>query len=203
MKCRKAAGSDGIPVEVYKTDDPLLVDHLLAIFEKVWHEQVVPADLKNSTIVNIFKNKGDRATCGNYRGISLLSIAGKILSRVLLNRLLPVAETFLPESQCGFRPGRGTTDMIFAARQLQEKAREHNQEIHMVFIDLTKAFDSVNRDALWLVMEKAGCPPKFLEVVRQLHTGMQGRVSNEGSASDAFPIRTGVKQGCLLAPILF
>ena len=58
---------------------------------------------------------------GNYRGISLLSIAGKILARILLNRILPLAEEVLPESQCGFRPTRGTTDMVFVARLLQEK----------------------------------------------------------------------------------
>ena len=153
--------------------------------------------------MNIYKNKGDRTVCGNYRGISLLSIAGKILSRILLNRLLPEAESFLPESQCGFRPARGTPDMIFVARQLQEKAKEHHCDLHMVFIDLTKAFDSVNRDALWIVMRKFGCPPKFVEIVRQLHQDMQGKVLNEGNLSDAFPVKTGVKQGCVLAPTLF
>ena len=69
-------------------------------------------------LVMIFK-VGDRSECGNYRGISLLSIMGKIITRILLNRLLPFAEELLPESQCGLRPQRATTDMIFAARQMQ------------------------------------------------------------------------------------
>lgn len=203
LKAKKAPGEDGIPAEVYKLCDPHVLDHLLAVFEKIWEEEVVPQDLKDATIVNIYKNKGDRTVCGNYRGISLLSIAGKILSRILLNRLLPVAESFLPESQCGFRPSRGTGDMIFVARQLQEKAREQNCDLHMVFIDLTKAFDSVNREALWAVLRKFGCPAKFVEIVKQLHLDMNGKINHEGDVSEIFPIKTGVKQGCVLAPTLF
>ena len=93
--------------------------------------------------------------------------------------------------------------MIFVARQLQEKAKEQHRELHMVFIDLTKAFDSVNREALWLVLSRLGCPRKFVNIIRQLHEGMEGRILHEGSSSDIFPIRTGVKQGCILAPTLF
>ncbi len=69
----------------------------------------------------IFK-KGGKAECGNYRGISLLSTIGKVLARVLENRLLPLSDEILPESQCGFRLSRGRADMIFTARQLQENA---------------------------------------------------------------------------------
>ena len=100
-------------------------------------------------IVHIYKKKGNRQSCDNHRGISLLSIAGKILARVLLNRLLDHLEQgHLPESQCGFRSGRGTTDMIFAARQLQEKCIEQHQDLYMTFVDLTKAFDTVSRAGL-------------------------------------------------------
>ena len=98
--------------------------------------------------MTIFK-KGSRTECGNYRGISLLSVAGKILAKVLLNRLQPLSESIIPETQCGFRPGRGTTDRIFSARQVQEKCREQGRDLCLAFIDLTKAFDSVNREALW------------------------------------------------------
>ncbi|XP_064091612.1 uncharacterized protein LOC135205178 [Macrobrachium nipponense] len=77
-------------------------------------------------------------------GIALLSVAGKVLARILTTRLTPLAEKILPESQCGFRPARGTTDMVFSARQLQEKCREQPKPLTMGFIDLTKAFDSMN-----------------------------------------------------------
>ena len=72
----------------------------------------MPPDLRDTTIVSLYKNKGSRSECGNYRGIALLSIAGKILARILLNRLVKkISEENLPEAQCGFRPGRSTVDM--------------------------------------------------------------------------------------------
>ncbi|KAL3059301.1 hypothetical protein OYC64_011261 [Pagothenia borchgrevinki] len=159
MKNNKAAGPDGIPTEVLKKGGPDLLKHIHALLLKIWEEEEIPAQLRDALIVSIFK-KGDRADCGNYRGISLLSTIGKALARVLANRLTPLSESILPESQSGFRPNRGTTDMIFTTRQLQEKCREQNQPLYMAFIDLTKAFDSVNCQALWLVLAKIGCPEK-------------------------------------------
>ena len=97
--------------------------------------------------------------CDNYRGISLLAIAGQILARVLLNRLIVHLEHgLLPESQCRFRGGRETVDMIFAARQLQEKCQEQYDYLSITLIDLTNPFDTVCRDGLWQIMEKFGCP---------------------------------------------
>ena len=121
------------------------------LFRKIWKEESVPQDFKDALIVHIYKRKGDRACCDNHRGVTLLSIASKVLARVLLNRLTEhvFSNDIIPDSQCGFRKGRGTSDMIFTIRQLQEKCREQLQELYMVFIDLTKAFDTVNRRALW------------------------------------------------------
>ena len=71
---------------------------------------------------------------------------------------------------------RGTIDMIFTARQLQEKCQEQNVDLYMTFVDLTKAFDTVSRDGLWKIMAKFGCPPRYIAMVRQFHDGMQARV---------------------------
>ena len=163
----------------------------------------MPADLKDAEIVSIFK-KGDRSVCGNYRGISLLSIVGKVIARLLLNRLLPLAEEILPESQCGFRPQWGTIGMVFTLRQLQEKCREQQRPLYLAFVDLTKAFDSVDRSTLRRLLVQVGCPEKFVSMVKLLHEGMRARVRcDNGTTTDAFPINTGVKQGCVLAPTLF
>ncbi|BHF73860.1 hypothetical protein SprV_0401694400 [Sparganum proliferum] len=109
----------------------------------------------------------------------------------------------LPESQCGLRRNRGTTDMIFAARQLQEKCQEMRTHLYSTFVDLTKAFDTVNREGLWKIMQKFGCPERFIAMVRQLHDGMMARVTDNGAVSEAFAVTNGVKQGCVLAPTLF
>ncbi|XP_076058625.1 uncharacterized protein LOC143035642 [Oratosquilla oratoria] len=87
-----------------------------------------------------------------------------------------ITETNHPESQCGFRKLRSTTDTVFCLSQLQEKAREQKKYIFIAFVDLTKAFDTVNRPLLWLLLEKMGVPPKFLFVLKGLHEGMQARI---------------------------
>nr|VZI06233.1 unnamed protein product [Spirometra erinaceieuropaei] len=118
------------------------------------------------------ERKGNRQVCDNHRGISLLNIAGKIFARILLNCLNNHLEQgLLPESQCGFRRHRGTTDTIFAARQLQEKCQGMRTHLYSTFVDLTKAFDTVNREGLWKIMQKFGCPERFTQMVRQLHDG--------------------------------
>ncbi|BHF70896.1 hypothetical protein SprV_0401394900 [Sparganum proliferum] len=142
----KAPGSDAIPAEVYKHGGPQLMDHLTALFQEMWRQGEVPQDFKDATIVHLYKRKGNRQICDNHRGISLLNIAGKIFARILLNRLNNHLEQgLLPESQCGFRRHRGTTDTICAARQLQEKCQEMRTHLYSTFVDLTKAFDTVNR----------------------------------------------------------
>ena len=119
----------------------------------------MPQDLRDAVIVSLYKNKGVKPDCSNYRGITLLSVAGKILARVL-DKLIPtIAEENLSESQCGFRENRGTTDMIFVLHQLQVKCRKQNMGLYAAFIDLTKAFSTVSRDELWKVQLKLGCPP--------------------------------------------
>nr|VZI14696.1 unnamed protein product [Spirometra erinaceieuropaei] len=180
------------------------MDHLTALFQEIWRQGEVPQDFKDATIVHLYKRKGNRQVCDNHRGISLLNIAGKIFARILLNRLNNHLEQgLLPESQCGFRCHRGTTDMIFAARQLQEKCQEMRTHLYSTFVDLTKAFDTVNREGLWKIMQKFDCPERFTQMVRQLHDGMMARVTDNGAVSEAFAVTNGVKQGCVLAPTLF
>ncbi|BHF74281.1 hypothetical protein SprV_0401736600 [Sparganum proliferum] len=93
--------------------------------------------------------------------------------------------------------------MIFAARQLQEKCQEMRTHLYSTFVDLKKVFDRVNREGLWKIMPKFGCPERFTQMARQLHDGMMARVMDNGAVSEAFAVTNGVKQGCALAPTLF
>ena len=112
------------------------------------------------------------------------------------------AADHIPESQCGFRAKRSTTDMVFTLRQLQEKCREQNKGLYITFVDLTKTFDTVSRKGLWLIMKRLGCAQKFLNMVIQLYEVQYGQI-RLNDLSEPFPITNGVKQGCVLAPTLF
>ena len=196
-------GKDSIPADVYRAGGPQLINKITRLMEKIWEKGEVPQDFKDASIVSLFK-QGKKTLCDNYRGISLLSVAGKILARVILNRINHhITDVVCSESQCGFRKGRGTIDMIFCLRQLQEKSREHRTPLYMAFVDLTKAFDTVSRTALWIVLQKLGIPNQMRKIIISFHEGMMGQVIQNGEISDPFSIANGTKQGCVLAPLLF
>ena len=192
------------PTEVYKEGGTALTDKLHQLFQLIWQHETVPQDFKDASIIHLYKCKGNHQACDNHCGISLLSITGKALARVLLNCLIVHLERgLLPESHCGFWKEHRTMDMVFAARQLQEKCQEQNADLYSTYVDLTKAFDTVSRDGLWRIIAKYGYPQKFITIVQQLHDGMFARVQDNGEISQPFPVSNGVKQGCVLAPTLF
>lgn len=196
----KSPGPDGIPPEVFKEGGDAIAVKLTELMQLLWEEGSVPQDFKDANIIHLYKNNGNKASCDNHRGISLLSIAGKIMARVILNRInLHLLDDIVSESQCGFRSNRGTVDMIFAVRQIQEKCREQNRNLYLLFIDLIKAFDTVNREGLWAILSKLGCPKKFVNIISSFHNGMKARIVENGSTSDPFPVTNSVKQGCVLA----
>ena len=111
----------------------------------------------------------------------------------------------MPEEQCGFRPHRSTTGTMFAVRRLQELGRKARAPLlFLCFIDLQKAYDSVDRTLLWQVLARFGTPPQMIEVIRQFHDGMRACVrSDDGRCSERFEVAQGFRQGCLLSPLLF
>ena len=94
-----------------------------------------------------------------------MDVVGKVIARVLQDRLQQLAEKRLPESQCDLRKGQGCTDMIFTVRQIAEKAREHQAKTFFPFIDLRKGYDSVPHEALWLTLAKLGVPESTIQLV--------------------------------------
>lgn len=200
----KAPGLDGLPVELLTCGGENVAKAIHKFIKHSWEGNPIPQDWVDGILVSLFKGKGSKSVCDNYRGITLLESVGKVLARLLLNRLTDnICPLIIPETQCGFRSGRGTNDMIFSVRQLQEKCIEQHMPLYQVFVDLTKAFDTVNRNALWRVLEKVGCPPDFVRMITELHRDMKARFTFNGTLSDEIPIDNGVKQGDILAPTLF
>jgi hypothetical protein len=113
----------------------------------IWNKEEQTEERKESIIVPIH-NKRDKTDCNNYRGISLLPTTYKILSNILLSRLIPYAEKIIRDHQGGFQHNRLTNDHIFCIRQILENKWEHNEAMHRLFIDFKKAYDSVRRKAL-------------------------------------------------------
>ncbi len=202
LRNARATGEDGICAELLKAGGEPMVAWMTELIQSVWRSETIPQEWKDATLVPLFKKK-DRLLCDNYRGIALLSVPGKVLTLVLLNRLQQKVESKLLEAQCGFRPGRRTTDQIWLTRQLIERVHEYQSTMRLCFVDLTKAYDSVNREALVAVLRHYGASKKVASLVAELNSGTFCRVRSGGGLSEAFEVSTGVRQGCGLSPLLF
>ena len=148
LRSGKAPGLDGISLEMLSLGEDASIHWLKSIFDAIRATESVPTDWHSQLIMPLHK-KGSRTICDNYRGIALFSIPSKVFAKAILNWLKPRAKQLLRESQCGFRRGRGCGDQLLSLRMLMEKAREYNHPIYACFIDLKKAYDSINRDSLW------------------------------------------------------
>ena len=205
MKKNKAPGPDGLNAELLHllTLPNLRVfhDHVLRVWTRV---MPMPVEWKAGYIVPLPK-KGDLTDCGNWRGITLLSVPGKIFARIIAARLYSYAESsqLLPEWQCGFRNGRSTIDMVFALRMILETALHKRLPMYLLFIDLVKAYDSVARAGLWKVLKSKGVPDDLLDLIKLYYSEKLACVSTEGILSSDFELHTGLGQGCCLAPLLF
>ena len=163
----------------------------------------VPQEWADATIIPIPK-KGNLSDCNNWRGIALPDVVGKVVARVIQERLQRPAEQELPESQCGFRKGRSCSDMIFTVGQLMEKATEHRAKQFLLFVDMKKAYDSVPRTALWRALEKLGVPDLVIAIIRSFHQGMKAMVRISGELlAEEIDVENGLRQGCTMAPVLF
>ena len=205
----KTKGPNELPAELLKLE---LSDSSHKIFlafhgiiVAVWMTGEVPQEWKDATI-NVLRKKKYRTECSNYRGLSLVAHAGKVLLRIVANRLGDFCEEagILPEEQCGFRPPRSTTDMMLVVRRLQKLGRTSNTSLEICFIDMAKAYDSVDRVLLWEVLARFGVPPRMIKAIRMFHDGMRACVQLDDRDFLAwFNVCQRLRQGCVLSPLLF
>jgi hypothetical protein len=159
----------------------------------IWNKEELSHQWKESIVVLIHK-KGDKTDCSNYRGISMLSTSYKILSNILLSRLIPYADEIIGDYQCGFRRNSSTTDQIFYILKILEKKREYNGTAHQLFIDFKKAYDSVRMEGLYNILIEFGIPRKLVGLIKMCLHETYSRVRIGKNLSDKFTIRNGLKQ---------
>ena len=199
------SGTDVISVELLQyANSQFLVPAVYHIITRIWETLEIPQSFLDLTLCSIFK-KGDKTLCKNQRGISLISYVSKVLTLLINSRMYLYCEkiAILPESQCGFREKRSTVDMIFTAKLLQQSCREKQVPLYMAFLDITKAYDSVDRQTLWKILEAIGIPPKILGIIRLLYGKTKYRIKLNGKLSEPFVVKQGLKQGCPAACLLF
>ena len=202
LKNGKAAGCDNIPPEAIKAGEDTSEEVLLDLCNRIWSEEKMPEGWKKGLLIKLPK-KGDLSYCKNWRGIMLLNMASKVFCRVILEHIKTALDGKLREEQAGFRAGRSCTDEIATLRIIVEQSIEWQSSLYINFIDFEKAFDSISREVLWKLLRHYGMPDKMVTIIRVLYEGFSAQVVHNGQRTQPFNMRTGVRQGCLLSPLLF
>jgi len=135
--------------------------------------------------------------------MALISHASKVMLKILQARLQQYVNRELPDVQAGFRKDRGTRDQIANIRWIMEKAREFHKNIYFCFIDYAKAFDCVDHNKLWKILQEMGIPDHLICLLRNLYAGQEATVRIGHGTTDWFQIGKGVRQGCILSLSLF
>ena len=133
-----------------------------------WKLGKTPKDWQTGVIIPIYK-KNNREEYRNYRGISLLSLPGKVYAKCLERKCREIVESKLKDGQCGFRPGRSTAGQIFTLRQIVEKSWEYAKDVSSCFVDLEKAYYRVPRDKLWRVLHEYGIDGHLLMAIKSFY----------------------------------
>ena len=204
-KPKKSAGPDNISNEILKHTYPDCSSFILNALNNVFKKtHTFPSEWTSSAIIPIHK-KGDTNSCDNYRSIWLTSLFSKIYTAVLDKRLGVFTNTnnIIPEEQAGFREGYSTIDHIFSLYAMIQKQFTKDRKLYVCFVDYKKAFDSVNREALFKILECNGISGDYLKAIKSIYKSVLAAVKKDGKLSEYFDCPSGLKQGCLLSPKLF
>ncbi len=206
LACRKATGCDQVPIEAFRASGQAKLD-LFALLRRIWCEEDVPDEMVICELVVIYK-KGSPDDFANYRCLGMLTHAYKVLSCLLLKRMLEEVENYLPESQAGFRKLRSTRDNILLLATLMDAVLESQGTCVVTFIDLVAAVDSVSHKFLESALFEAGASDKSRAIFRAIYGKSTARVrvrtaGGEEVNSPSFPVSRRVIQGDIFSPLCF
>lgn len=205
LKNNKAPGSDNIINEFIKNSGANMINVYVKLLNLVLHTGIIPEVWTEGLIVPIYKKKGDINDANNYRGITMLSCLSKLLTSCINERLSEYVNEadILGEDQAGFRNGYSTADHIFSLKALIDLFLFQKKRLYAAFVDYQKAFDSVQRNLLWVKLLSYNINGNLLNVVRNLYKNAKSCIMINNVKSDYFNCSVGVRQGENLSPLLF
>lgn len=204
MQKFKAPGPDNIPIEILNALPKDAKDALLTLLNKSLRLKKIPESWKKCNMTYLPK-KGDLTKMENYRAISLLNCQYKIYTQILNTRLKKFLEEnkYFSKSQNGFRKGKTPISCAKALIAAIEDAKQFTKEIHVLYIDIKKAFDSVEHWAIEHALRRYNVDPCFIEIIRNLFVGITTKINLPFGTSPEIDVSIGVRQGDTISPLLF
>lgn len=203
-KKKKAPGPDGITYEFYLVHFELLKQDLLRLFNGFLDNTMVPIENFADGVITLIPKNGRAKDLVNFRPISLLNTDYKIFTKLIANRISPNIGEVIEEGQTAVVPGKSCVDNLDIMRTLVIKAQQYKtMKFALLSVDLEKAFDVVNHNRLWEILEKFGLPHPIITVIKRLYADAASRVLVKGSLTKSIRIKRSVRQGCPLSMILF
>uniref|UniRef100_A0A8D8LPD3 Craniofacial development protein 2 n=1 Tax=Cacopsylla melanoneura TaxID=428564 RepID=A0A8D8LPD3_9HEMI len=202
-KNRKAVGIDNIHIEVLKelkTEKGILT--LVKLINEVYKTGIIPDDWLKSTFITLPK-KLNAQNCNEFRTISLMSHVIKVVLRVIHSRIYEKCEEGISETQFGFRSGFGTREALLTYNVLMQKCKEMNVDVYTCFIDYEKAFDRVKHEKLIEILKSKKIHDWDIRLIANLYWKQIANIKVESDLSSGVVIKRGVRQGCILSPLLF
>ena len=187
-------------LQISVTSD-IFIDLLVEFYTEIWLTKTVPAHFGRGRITSIFKNKGSAKDPTKYRGITVSSVIGTVLVKIILKRLLPFYDMSLDEGQMGFRPNRGTTDGIYCLKRVQQWAVRQQKEVYCLMVDLSAAFDHLHRKWLFTAVRLLlGQDSTMVEILESIYNQTTCYLDNP---KKDFKTTVGVRQGGCESPYLY
>ncbi|MFH4979474.1 hypothetical protein AB6A40_006183 [Gnathostoma spinigerum] len=202
LKRGKAAGDDDVYPDLIKFLPPSALQKLQKLLQQCWETQKIPDEWRNAIVVSLHK-KGSVTDPENYRGISLLPVVYKVLERIIADRLCTYTECTVREEEAGSGPGRSTVDHIFAIRRMIEQRNKYGQSTYIAVLDFACAFDSPCRERIYDLLRADGVPSKNIHMIKDMISNTTVTVRTRAGTSRKFLVDTGVRQGSVLAPMLY
>ena len=200
----KSGKSSDIPIHVIKQSSQIIAPHLVNYFNTCLREGFFPEELKTGRISPIYK-KDDEQLLENYRPVSTLPVFGKILEKLIFNRVYSflITKGIMHENQFGFRKGHSTNHALNYSINHIETLLKNNKHVLGIFIDLSKAFDTISHDKLLTKLNNYGIRGNALQLIKSYLSNRKQYVSVLDENSETLPVRFGVPQGSVLGPLLF
>ncbi|KAJ7995658.1 hypothetical protein DPEC_G00246860 [Dallia pectoralis] len=199
---QKAPGPDGIPGEFYQTFWDLIKNDVAEVFQAIYRKRRLGESMRQSTITLIPK-KGDLKDLRNWRPINLLSVDYKIMTKALIKRFQSHLPTVIAADQTCSIPERSINDNLLLVRDVILHSQERGSPLGLLSLDQEKAFDRVSHGLLQRVLKKMSFPQHLINWINLCYQNISSRVLVNNILTDPFPIISGVRQGCPLAPLLY